>query len=692
MTGFTAYHRAVPPHRSQPAARPMSPSHDDDDATGFEPTRAFAPTPPPPQPTLDVGNALPAGTRLAEFEVLSVVGEGGFGIVYRAWDHSLKRQVALKEYMPSSLAQRSAGLMVSVRSDKYRETFDAGKESFVKEARMLAQFDHPALVKVFRFWEANGSAYMVMPFYEGTTLRQELRERAAPVDEATLLGWLGPIADALAVIHAEYYYHRDIAPDNVLLLAGSRRPVLLDFGAARRVIGDMTQDLTVILKPGYAPLEQYAEIPGMKQGPWTDVYALAALAYYAIRGRTPPTSVGRVVNDSYEPLMKVAAGRYSERVLRAIDRALTVRPEQRTPSISAFKADLGLAPPPADPESMFPASRPAGDTLDFDIPATTPSPPPASAHTAAAPPADEVPTEIVPPAVERTRVVSRPSAPAPAAVAAAATPARAPAPLSPPAAAAADAAPAPAPAGSRRMLLVGGSAVVVAAVAGLVWQRRGAAPEPGAGTDLAAAPPPAVTPATSPAPSPAPASAPAPAPLPAPPAAVGFDPADAFRRIVAAGAPAWTPTVATPSTRLRMDRDKLVFTVTSPQDGLLYVFNHGTDGALQQLYPNAQVPTLRVRAGQALTLPQRGLQFDVGGPPGTGQLLVLVSRWPRDLTAFAPRVEGGFTSFPTGSVAAALESANAGRLPLVAGQPVCDAGAACADEFGAALLTIEVTG
>ena len=250
----------------------MSAPPSDDDVTGFfDPTMSYPPgqggMPAAPQPAHDGGNALPAGMRLAEFELLSVVGEGGFGIVYRAWDHSLKRQVAVKEYMPSSLAQRVGGMQVSVRSEKYKETFDAGKDSFVKEARMLAQFDHPALVKVFRFWEANGSAYMVMPFYEGITLRDELRQRGTPPDEATLLGWLGPVADALAIIHAEYWYHRDIAPDNVLLLAGSRRPVLLDFGAARRVIGDMTQALTVILKPGYAPVEQYAEIPGMKQGP-----------------------------------------------------------------------------------------------------------------------------------------------------------------------------------------------------------------------------------------------------------------------------------------------------------------------------------------------------------------------------------------------------------------------------------------
>ena len=125
------------------------------------------------------------------------------------------------------------------------------------------------------------------------------------------MGLLAPLTEALAVIHGERCFHRDIAPDNIILLHNSGKPLLLDFGAARRVIGDMTQALTVILKPGYAPVEQYAEIPGMKQGPWTDVYALAAVVYFAIMGRTPPPSVGRLLNDTYVPLVEAAAGRYS---------------------------------------------------------------------------------------------------------------------------------------------------------------------------------------------------------------------------------------------------------------------------------------------------------------------------------------------------------------------------------------------
>ena len=165
---------------------------------------------------------------------------------------------------------RHSGLQVLVKPGRQAEAFWKGLDSFVMEAQLLARFDHPALVKLFRLWQANGTAYMVMPFYEGRTLRDELRGRAEPPDEATLLGWLGPVADALAVTHAERWYHRDVAPENLLLLANSGWPLLLDFGAARQVIGDRTLALTVILKPGDALIEQYTDIPGVHQGPWTD--------------------------------------------------------------------------------------------------------------------------------------------------------------------------------------------------------------------------------------------------------------------------------------------------------------------------------------------------------------------------------------------------------------------------------------
>lgn len=290
-------------------------------------------------------HALPAGTRLSEFEILEVLGEGGFGIVYLAMDRSLERQVALKEYMPS-FAWRKDQAQISVKSAQHADSFEAGRRSFINEARMLAQFDHPSLVKVYRFWEANGTAYMVMPFYRGPTLKQALRERGAlflTSDEAWLKGLLGPLLDALDVIHQHQCYHRDIAPDNILML-DEGRPLLLDFGAARRAIGDMNQAFTVILKQNYAPIEQYAEMPGMRQGAWTDLYALASVVHFAIDGHAPPQALSRMMTDPYVPLATRYAGRYSEGFLQAIDRALAFKPEDRPQSVAALRALLGLEP------------------------------------------------------------------------------------------------------------------------------------------------------------------------------------------------------------------------------------------------------------------------------------------------------------------------------------------------------------
>lgn len=287
------------------------------------------------------GNALPPGTRLGEFEILGLIGEGGFGIVYLAQDHALQRRVAIKEYLPASLAARRGGLTVAVLSERHAATFEAGLRSFVNEARLLAQFDHGSLVKVHRFWEANGTAYMVMPYYEGATLRAALRALGRPPDESWLKRLLSDLLGALAVLHDAKCVHRDVAPDNILMLGGDR-PLLLDFGAARRVIGDRNQALTVILKPGYAPVEQYGEAATMQQGPWTDLYALASVAYFAIMGKPPPASVARLITDPLEPLAVAAAGRYTPGFLQGLDRALAVRPEDRPQDTTAMRALLGL--------------------------------------------------------------------------------------------------------------------------------------------------------------------------------------------------------------------------------------------------------------------------------------------------------------------------------------------------------------
>jgi serine/threonine protein kinase len=293
----------------------------------------------------DMHSVLASGTKLAEFEITGVIGQGGFGIVYQARDSSLEREVAIKEYLPSSLAMRTTDGNVTARSAQLEESFGIGLKSFVNEARLLAQFDHPSLLKVYRFWDERGTTYMVMPLYKGQTLKQVLAKKEVLVDEAWLLRVLDGVTQALALIHAADCYHRDIAPDNIMLVGDDYHPVVLDFGAARRVISGMTQALTVILKPGYAPVEQYADSPDFKQGPWTDIYALGAVMYVAIAKKPPPPSVTRLLSDNYKRLVDDTElrSRFSEQFLGAIDAALAVRPEDRPQSMAQFRALLGLA-------------------------------------------------------------------------------------------------------------------------------------------------------------------------------------------------------------------------------------------------------------------------------------------------------------------------------------------------------------
>jgi serine/threonine protein kinase len=267
----------------------------------------LAATPSLAAPTaLDDSRLLPAGTRLDEFEILRPLGVGGFGIVYLALDHSLLRQVALKEFMPAELAARGAGGIVVPRSPDRAEQFERLLESFFNEARLLAPFNHPALVRVHRFWKANGTAYMAMQYCPGMTLMQVRDTMRGPPDEAWLRAVVEPILDALERLHHAGVFHRDISPDNILLLPNGR-PILLDFGSARRAAGAGTRALTAVLKPNFAPIEQYGDSAGMAQGPWTDLYALGATVHFMLTGEVPTPAVMRVVNDRATPLAAAAA-------------------------------------------------------------------------------------------------------------------------------------------------------------------------------------------------------------------------------------------------------------------------------------------------------------------------------------------------------------------------------------------------
>ena len=320
------------------------------------------------------GCALPVGTRLGEFQVERVLGVGGFGIVYLALDHSLMRHVAIKEYVPSTLVARGDGPMLTLRSEADAETYAGGLRSFMNEARLLASFDHPSLVKVHRFWEENGTAYMAMPYYDGCTLKDVRQGMDRAPDEAWLQGFIQPLLGALDVLHGHQVYHRDISPDNIMLLPDGR-PVLLDFGSARRVVGDVAQALTAILKPNYAPVEQYADMASVPQGPWTDLYAVGAVVYFMLRGEPPMPAAVRAMQDEL-PLLSTpnaaAPDDVSSAFLAAIDWALAVNPQDRPHSVTALRNALNgeLAPPAASQPRAAGASLPVAASAEGFRPLT----------------------------------------------------------------------------------------------------------------------------------------------------------------------------------------------------------------------------------------------------------------------------------------------------------------------------------
>ena len=284
--------------------------------------------------------ALPVGTRLGEFEITGVIGEGGFGIVYSARDMTLDRMVALKEYLPFSFALRAADGSIQPKSEEQRSTFAAGLASFINEAKMLARFTHPGLVEVFRYLEANSTAYMAMRYYRGVTMRDILHSTPHIATEKWLCETLDPILLALKELHSERCFHRDVAPDNIMVLPNGRS-VLMDFGAARMMIADMTQAFTTVLKPGFAPIEQYSNDGSMPQGAWTDIYAIGGLLYFAMTGRVPVQAISRMMSDPLKPVQTLCGDRYSENLCNVVSKCLAVPASNRYQSIDELRAALG---------------------------------------------------------------------------------------------------------------------------------------------------------------------------------------------------------------------------------------------------------------------------------------------------------------------------------------------------------------
>lgn len=300
-------------------------------------------------------NALPEGTRLdgtekGQYEILGVLGVGGFGITYKARDTLLQSFVAIKEYLPSDFALRDPdGSTVIPRSTQFSEQFNWGLNSFLEEARTLKRFREQHIVRVESFLQGNGTAYMVMEFEEGEPLDAILKDKT-PLTEAQLKKIFIPILQGLRAVHAQQFLHRDIKPGNIFLRQRGG-PVLLDFGAARQALVEQSRSITGILTAGYAPFEQYSNARVLT--PSADLYALGATIYRCITGRKPveaPERIAALHNgevDPYVPAVIAGAERYSPRFLQAVDWCLQPlakdRPQNADELLAVLDDSSGLS-------------------------------------------------------------------------------------------------------------------------------------------------------------------------------------------------------------------------------------------------------------------------------------------------------------------------------------------------------------
>jgi len=294
---------------------------------------------------MSYSTALPPGLMVGEYKILKELGHGTFGITYLAINKTLDLKVAIKEYFPNAIAVRGEYCEVLPKSQADREDYNWGLQQFLSEAKTLATFDHPNIVKVHRYFELHSTAYFVMSYTPGRSLGdalKEIEEKGESITEEDVELLLFPLFGALKLIHSKGCLHRDIKPDNIYLRDDNSQPMLLDFGAARFSLGQHSKSISTILTPGYAPVEQY-QSSAADQGPWTDIYALAATMYRTITGKVPPDAFDRfnaiadTNKDSLPSIYQTSNGKFSTQFLTALMYGLHIRKEQRPQTAMEWK-------------------------------------------------------------------------------------------------------------------------------------------------------------------------------------------------------------------------------------------------------------------------------------------------------------------------------------------------------------------
>ena len=275
---------------------------------------------------------------IGRYVIQKVLGQGGFGITYLGIDKLYGNKVAIKEYYPQKIAMRKAQYedVVTVTSIEEKNNYNKGKKRFLDEAQVMARFNkNEGIVKILDFFEANNTAYIVMEYLEGITLKQYLGKYGV-LQFRNLIEMMLPLLEALIEIHSQGLIHRDISPDNIMVQHNGKLK-LMDFGAARDYTESGNKSLTVILKPGYAPPEQY-QTHGV-QGPWTDIYALCATIYKCLTGITPPDAIARVMDDKFKEPDQLD-GKLSPDIKKILWKGMNIFPEERYQDIGEFGEDV----------------------------------------------------------------------------------------------------------------------------------------------------------------------------------------------------------------------------------------------------------------------------------------------------------------------------------------------------------------